>query len=1340
MMYISFYFFTNQYQNKTDWTMNCFLVELMIFYIVSLGATLEVVVSPAVFSATIGESVLLGCLFSHTAELDLRYIVIEWNHRVGDDEKAVCLFDFGEYESYRPGSSLFLNEISKANASLLIKNVTIHDIGSYSCTVSISPDKARGQVTLSVTAPPTVSVNTANIIIEPGEDKAIICEMRNFYPENHSVSWLKSGSKGSGNQVNITSRAVTGLSQQNQDGTFNLLSFLIIKGNQTDDGASYFCEVSHEALKTPLQKAVSLTIKGSNPRIRSQALLTILLTFMITAVVCFGTFIFYSHKRTVAPKVTDIIKPRHFHKDDPLSLVCAVLWFKPKAIRVSWYREEAGKFQRVLISKWDSTTSSVKQREYRRIEDYFQSDHEQDKTMHFAEGEYDITMTLNNHKESGTYSLISQLIFRYAEAAKGSQTYFFEVKHNSLKQTISKVAVLEIKGACDNTEYFPSKMKRQDWAMHAIEEGRRTVVNYISPNILPLLKLLMEKKIISEDDHNVVKDKPDVDKGRTLLDMLSHRGQQPCANFFNVLQGTEDLYPGIKEYIKLLLESYIDKDDRPIIDLLHEDLPTVRFEVNNEKIRITDFPEEISEAVATHKCTLKAQMERIKPYFAFDNSAPLLQEHFTSLVILNVRERNKTEHELLQHRDYTACERIDLKQLLSPSAPGEKSPRVTLVQGVAGIGKSVMMQKLTHSWTCGTICAGFYMLLYFSFRELNTINEKISLTELIIRSYPHLRASWNKMLEYPGGILFLFDGLDEFKLSLEFNINSPVGSSIAQYINHLIVSIIKGDLVPGASILITSRPTTIDLDNKTYFNRCAEILGFSKKEIAGYLLKRLKDKKVADHVFRTVKSIDSLYGLCYVPAFCDILCFYLQKSFHCKGKWSQLSSFPRTITDLFLRFTKCLLVCNNDEDEDPESFCIEDDEDKNEIITLAQLAWDGVINKTIIFSAKDIEKNITQNPKITKSFWKKILTKESLKMMQSHIWQFFHLTHQEFFAALYCISANEPGVDHVHKAFSSKSNVFEIVLRFTAGLVSRSNRALVKQLVPEHYQVKEREVFAAIKNVAAVAVPKEDTVTPENIIKYTAHKRQKLTASHCLYEAANEELTQQVASQTSDVVNFSYISLNVTDCTAIANLLSYHTTIKTLELDGCKAGASGFQRLESVFSRVKTLSLEGNMLEDEGAEIIASALKTKMCRIEILRLKHNSIGKKGAAQIAEALKTNSSLKTLGLRANAVGAEGAHSMAEALEINTTLRVFGLQFNKIGDEGAMYMAQAVKRNCSLVELRLGDNDITEKGSDYFRSALEVNGTLEELWILVNNISNDGKERLKNASHKNPNLRLN
>uniref|UniRef100_UPI00398EEE44 NLR family CARD domain-containing protein 3-like isoform X2 n=1 Tax=Pristiophorus japonicus TaxID=55135 RepID=UPI00398EEE44 len=1194
MMYISFYFFTNQYQNKTDWTMNCFLVELMIFYIVSLGATLEVVVSPAVFSATIGESVLLGCLFSHTAELDLRYIVIEWNHRVGDDEKAVCLFDFGEYESYRPGSSLFLNEISKANASLLIKNVTIHDIGSYSCTVSISPDKARGQVTLSVTAPPTVSVNTANIIIEPGEDKAIICEMRNFYPENHSVSWLKSGSKGSGNQVNITSRAVTGLSQQNQDGTFNLLSFLIIKGNQTDDGASYFCEVSHEALKTPLQKAVSLTIKGSNPRIRSQALLTILLTFMITAVVCFGTFIFYSHKRTVAPKVTDIIKPRHFHKDDPLSLVCAVLWFKPKAIRVSWYREEAGKFQRVLISKWDSTTSSVKQREYRRIEDYFQSDHEQDKTMHFAEGEYDITMTLNNHKESGTYSLISQLIFRYAEAAKGSQTYFFEVKHNSLKQTISKVAVLEIK--------------------------------------------------------------------------------------------------------------------------------------------------EISEAVATHKCTLKAQMERIKPYFAFDNSAPLLQEHFTSLVILNVRERNKTEHELLQHRDYTACERIDLKQLLSPSAPGEKSPRVTLVQGVAGIGKSVMMQKLTHSWTCGTICAGFYMLLYFSFRELNTINEKISLTELIIRSYPHLRASWNKMLEYPGGILFLFDGLDEFKLSLEFNINSPVGSSIAQYINHLIVSIIKGDLVPGASILITSRPTTIDLDNKTYFNRCAEILGFSKKEIAGYLLKRLKDKKVADHVFRTVKSIDSLYGLCYVPAFCDILCFYLQKSFHCKGKWSQLSSFPRTITDLFLRFTKCLLVCNNDEDEDPESFCIEDDEDKNEIITLAQLAWDGVINKTIIFSAKDIEKNITQNPKITKSFWKKILTKESLKMMQSHIWQFFHLTHQEFFAALYCISANEPGVDHVHKAFSSKSNVFEIVLRFTAGLVSRSNRALVKQLVPEHYQVKEREVFAAIKNVAAVAVPKEDTVTPENIIKYTAHKRQKLTASHCLYEAANEELTQQVASQTSDVVNFSYISLNVTDCTAIANLLSYHTTIKTLELDGCKAGASGFQRLESVFSRVKTLSLEGNMLEDEGAEIIASALKTKMCRIEILRLKHNSIGKKGAAQIAEALKTNSSLKTLGLRANAVGAEGAHSMAEALEINTTLRVFGLQFNKIGDEGAMYMAQAVKRNCSLVELRLGDNDITEKGSDYFRSALEVNGTLEELWILVNNISNDGKERLKNASHKNPNLRLN
>ncbi|XP_048461560.1 NLR family CARD domain-containing protein 3-like isoform X1 [Rhincodon typus] len=1289
---------------ETYGTINCFLVELIIFCSISLAVSLEVVLMPAI-SATVGDDVLLGCTFSHTVALDLRYIVIEWNHRVQNEEKAVCLFVFGEYEIHRPGSSLSINEISKANASLLLKNVTIHDIGLYSCTVTVFSDKATGKVSLSVTAPPSVSVNTVNVVIEPGEDKAIICEMKSFYPENHSISWLRRGSQDSENQLDITSRAVTGSPQQNQDGTFNLLSFLIIKGVQTDDGASYVCKVIHEALKTPLQKVVSLTIKGSNPRTRSGTLLTFLLTCVITTAVCFGTFIFCSFKRQ-APKVTDIIKPNCFRTNDSVSLACAVLWFKPKAIEVSWYREEEDKFQKVLISKWNSTSSSVKQLEYRKIVDYYQS--EQDKTIYFTEGDYDIAMSFKNHKRSGAYSLVSQLTFRSTEATTRKLVYSFEVQHDALKHKISKVIAFETKGACEDPGYFPSQLKRADWAIHAIEEGRRTVVNYISPNIQPLLNLLVNKKIISEDDHNAIKDKPDIDKGRTLLDMLSHRGQELCANFLNVLQDTEDYYPGLKQFITTLLESYTDKVDRPTIDLLHENLPIASFEGTNEKIQITDFLEEISEVVATHKETVKAQMERIKPYFAFDNSRPLLQEHFTSLVILNVRERNKTEHELLQYRDYTACERIDLRQLLSPSAPGEKPPQVTLVQGVAGIGKSVMMQKVAHSWACGTLYAGFYILLYFSFRELNTIKEKISLTELIVRSYPHLRAVCTRILEWPSRILFLFDGLDEFKSSLEFGIYSHVDISIAQHTNHLIASIIKGDLVHDATILITSRPTTIDLENKAYFNRCAEILGFSKNEIAAYFLKCLKDKKVAEHVFRTVKSSDSLFGLCYVPAFCDILCFYLHKSFHSKGKWSQLSSFPRTITDLFLRFTKCLLVCDNDEEEDPESFCIEDDEDKNEIIKLAQLAWDGVINKTIIFSAKDVEKNIAQG---TKSFWKKILNKESLKMMQSHIWQFFHLTHQEFFAALYCISANEPSVDHVHKAFSSKSSVFEIVLRFTAGLVSHSNRKLVKQLIPRH-QVKEREVFDAIKNIAAIDIPKEDMLTPENSIEYTAHKRQKLTASHCLYEAANENLTQQVASQTSDIVNFSYISLNVTDCTAIANLLSYHTTIETLELDGCKAGALGFQRLESVFPRVKTLSLEGNMLEDEGAEIIANALRSKMCRIEILRL----------------------------RANSVRAKGARSMAEALEINTTLRVFGLQFNKIGDEGAMYMAQAMKKNRSLVELRLGDNDITEKGSDYFRSALEVNDMLEELWILVNNISNDGKERLKNANCKNPNIQLN
>ncbi|XP_069757801.1 NLR family CARD domain-containing protein 3-like isoform X4 [Narcine bancroftii] len=1158
--------------------------ELVTFYILSSVATLDVKVFPAVFNATIGEEVLLNCLFSQTIEFDLMYIVIEWNQRAGDHEKAICLLDFGEYESYRPGSSLFQNEISKGNASLLLKNVTVDDIGSYSCIVSLFSDKNMGNVNLSITAPPVVSINTVNIIMEPGEDKVIISVMQNFYPEKLSVSWLKNNSKDNESQVNITSQAVAGTQQRNQDGTFNLISFLIIKGNKGDDGVFYICRVTHEALKVPIQKAVGLTIKGSTLTSRSRILFAAVVTFLLTAVICYGTCVFYN-QRTDTPRVSNIIISNYWNKANPLSLTCAVFWFRPKSIVISWSRGEVGKFHRTLISKWDSASHCAG----KKTESYFQNEQGQVERMPFTRGEYDVAVSLKDHKECGMHSLISQLTFRGEKVAKREQAYYFEVLHYAFEQPILKTVVVEIK--------------------------------------------------------------------------------------------------------------------------------------------------EISEAVAKHKLTLKAQMERIKPYFAFDNSRPLLLDHFTNLVILNARERNKIEHELLQHRDYTACEHIDMKHLFSPSDPWKQLPRVTLVQGVAGIGKSVMIQKLAHSWACGTLYTRFCLLLYFNFRELNTITKEISLTELITCAYPHLTASCKELLKFPARILFLLDGLDEFKWSLEFNVQSVDEPSIAQPINHLIVSIIKGDLLHGATVLVTSRPTSIDLDHKTYFDRCVEILGFSTREIAAYFRKCLKDKKVANHVFQTVKSIDSLYGLCYVPAFCDILCFYLHKSFRCKGKWSNLSSFPRTITDLFLRFTKCLLVQTKDEEENPESFCIEDSQDRNEILNLARLAWDGIINKVIIFSPEDIERNISQKGKTTNAFWKKILTKESMELMHSHIWQFFHLTHQEFFAALYCTS----GVDHVHQAFNSKSNTFEFVLRFTAGLISHSNRKLVKQLMPEH-QVEEREVFLAIENAAAVDVPKEDLLTPENVKKYTSHKRQKLIASHCLHEAANKDLTKLVAAKTSDIVNFSYISLNVTDCTVIGNLLSHHTTIETLELDGCKAGASGLQRLESVFSRVKTLSLEGNMLKDEGAELIANALKIETCKIETLRLKHNSIGEKGAAQIAEALKTNSRLEVLGLRANVVEAKGAKLLAEALEINSTLRVLGLQCNKIGDQGAMYMAQAIERNRSLVELRLGGNEITDKGSDYFRRALEVNSTLEELWILVNNISSGEKKRLTNARYKNPNLRLN
>ena len=164
-------------------------------------------------------------------------------------------------------------------------------------------------------------------------------------------------------------------------------------------------------------------------------------------------------------------------------------------------------------------------------------------------------------------------------------------------------------------------------------------------------------------------------------------------------------------------------------------------------------------------------------------------------------------------------------------------------------------------------------------------------------------------------------------------------------------------------------------------------------------------------------------------------------------------------------------------------------------------------------------------------------------------------------------------------------------------------------------------------------------------------------------------------------------------------------TLEHIKLTDCDIRPEEAQHLAQalcVNTSVKTLTLSGNPLDDEGAKALAEMLGgngaessgTVNTTLEHVDLSSCDIGPVGAQHLAQALCVNTSVKTLGLSHNLLRDEGAKALAEMLggngaessgTVNTTLEHVDLSWCIIGRVGAQHLAQALCVNTSVKTLK-------------------------------------------------------
>ncbi|XP_053544312.1 NLR family CARD domain-containing protein 3 isoform X1 [Ictalurus punctatus] len=807
-----------------------------------------------------------------------------------------------------------------------------------------------------------------------------------------------------------------------------------------------------------------------------------------------------------------------------------------------------------------------------------------------------------------------------------------------------------------------------------------------------------------------------------------------------------------------------------------------------EKIIITDTGHD-TESAAVKEFQKKFKLNLMKKFQCLNGviinlgNQTLLTEIYTELYITegDSGEVNK-EHEVRQietasRRTTTEDTPIKCNDILKPLSEQDEPIRTVLTKGVAGIGKTVSVQKFILDWAEGKANQDIHFIFPLPFRELNLMkDQKLSLMELLHVCFNETKETEMSNLEK---VLFIFDGLDEYRFPLDFQNTVRVCDVIESVSVHaLLINLIKGNLLPSALIWITSRPAAADQIPSECVHRVTEIRGFNDPQKEEYFRKRISDQSLASNIITHLKSLRSLYIMCHIPVFCCISATVLERTL---GE-EESGEIPKTLTQMYTHF---LIIQTN---IIREKYSKKEESDEEMLLKLGQLAFQQLKKGNLIFYEEDLRAcGIDVREAAVYSGVCTQIFREEFGLHQSKVYCFVHLSIQEHLAALYVhltfmiekrnvLNQNQSSklqltngtISDVHKsavvqALKSQTGHLDLFLRFLLGLSLTSNQKLLHALVTQSGSSSQsiEETVQYIKKKISKDLPTEKSINlfhclnelgdnslVEEIQHYLKSGKQSefsssqwsalvfvlLTSAQELEEfdlskfISPDKITEDVFLKVMPVIAASRKAIVKCD---LLKMRSWTALVLAL--------SSETSNLRELHLTLNTLVLTGNNLGNSGVKCLSAVMENPHCKLETLGLCKCSVSDEDCAVLMSALRSNPShLRALDLSYNNVGDSGVKSLSAVLE-NPHCKLEKLWLHKCGvsDEGCAALTSALRSNPShLRELDLYSNKVGDSG---VRSLSAVLGNpqckLEILGLRDCGVSYKGCVALASALRSNP-----
>ncbi|XP_041960901.1 NACHT, LRR and PYD domains-containing protein 3-like isoform X3 [Alosa sapidissima] len=789
----------------------------------------------------------------------------------------------------------------------------------------------------------------------------------------------------------------------------------------------------------------------------------------------------------------------------------------------------------------------------------------------------------------------------------------------------------------------------------------------------------------------------------------------------------------------------------------------------------------LQKALGDHKSSMQKRFECICEGLEQRGRKTLLNKIYTQLYITEGEsDEVNNEHEIIQMDKLsrnTPETPIDCNDIFK-ALPGQgRHIRTVMTKGIAGIGKTVSVHKFILDWADEKANQEVHLLLFLPFRELNLLkDDEFTLHNLLLKFHPEL-AALSGICYRNLQVVFIFDGIDESKLPLNFQSNKLVGDVMeTATLDMLVTNLIKGNLLRSARIWMTSRPAAAGQIPSEYVDRITEVRGFEKQQKEDYFINRIDDQDRAQQILSHIKTKRSLYIMCHIPVFCYIAATVLQEML---GEYDS-AEIPSTLTEMYIYF----LIIQLDKKKQkydgvkPERTNILE-ANRDAILKLAELAFKNLEQGTILFEEDDLNEcgiNL-EEASVHSGFCTEILREEP-KFALRKFYCFVHLSLQEFLAALFVFVSfmNEDMAAlksflkvkpkkvflylllrrAVEKSLQSKNGHWDLFLRFLLGISLESSQKLLEGLLTRPLSENKNENSKSLELITKhLKGVHEKNISPDRFINLI----------NCLSEMKDHSLQ-------NDLSFISYeeraeAELSPAHCSALADtLLKSEDVLDEFDIDKYNTTDDGRQRLvpvvkwcrkawltdcnlkdsceiiasvlQSASSHLRELHLDGSTMPDSGMKAVFCSLTNPSCMLERLslvycaRTDNDMFELLGSSLVS--LRQDSRLVDLDLSCChkdnitvlTAGLKNPHCKVKRL----SLRKCHLSSSHCEDLASILCSSS----SSLKELDLRDNNLQHSGEELLYSGLQSSQcTLEILRLSASNLTEASWRCLTSVFHR-------